>query len=390
MDLSSPPSSMDVRRELTVAREAIDAQLARRQKGYGRGERQSIEKDTVEIVGGVRHGYTTGAPIALVIRNRDAANWGDVLAPDAPPAGGSVAAPSGTPAHDFGAGAGRVAIPRPGHADLGGALLYDHEDIRDVIERASARETAARVACGTVARELLAAVGCRIGSHVVAIGEVASSATLSEAGLAHTDDDPVRCLDPEAAAAMRARIDAAAAAGDTVGGVVEVAVFGFPPGVGSYIQGDQRLGSRLAAAVLSVPAMRGVEIGLGFHAARLPGSQAHDPITWDAAQGYSRISNKAGGIEGGISTGAPIVLRAAMKPISTLRRPLATVELGTHEAVESRYERADVCAVPAAGIVLEAVIALTLADALMDRFGGATVADVIGAIEAFRARVGDR
>ena len=189
---------------------------------------------------------------------------------------------------------------------------------------------------------------------------------------------------------MRARIDAAAAAGDTVGGVVEVIAFGFPPGVGSYSQGDQRLAARLAAAVMSVPAMRGVEIGLGFATARLPGSRAHDPIEWHADAGYGRTSNKAGGVEGGISTGAPIVLRAAMKPISTLKRPLGTVELGTHAAIDSRYERADVCAVPAAGIVLEAVVALALADALLDRFGGATVGDVVGAVEAFKARILER
>ena len=405
---------------LSVSSADIDAQLARRQKGYGRGERQSIEQDRVEIVGGVRHGRTTGAPIALVVRNRDAANWGDVLAADAPEtaqrgpqkaagpplrvsthpeasdgletdyeavAPGVAGTASST---DFGAGAHAVTVPRPGHADLGGALLYDHADIRDVIERASARETAARVACGAVARRLLAETGCALGSHVVAIGEVRSSAPLTEALLPHTDDDPVRCLDPEAAARMRSTIDAAAAAGDTAGGVVEVVVFGFPAGVGSYVQGDRRLSSRLAQAVMSVPAIKGVEVGLGFAAARLPGSQVHDRLAWDEARGYHRLSNHAGGVEGGISTGEPIVLRIAMKPISTLRNPLGTVELGSHLARESRYERADVCAVPAAGIVLEAVVALALADALVERFGGATVADLTGAIEAFRARCARR
>lgn len=393
---------------LAVTAADIDEQLARRQKGYGRGERQSIEQDRVEIVGGVRHGRTTGAPVALVVRNRDAANWGDVLAAEAPAGGsaelgdertegpgevdeagigGAGAAPA---ASDFGAGARRVTIPRPGHADLGGALLYDHDDIRDVIERASARETAARVACGAVARRLLAELGCRLGSHVVAIGEVTSSAGLGEDTLARTDDDPVRCLDPEAAARMRAAVDAAAEAGDTAGGVVEVVAFGYPAGVGSYVQADRRLSSRLAQAVMSVPAMKGVEIGLGFAAARLPGSRVHDPLAWSEARGYHRLSNHAGGVEGGISTGEPIVLRVAMKPISTLRSPLGTVELGTHEAVESRYERADVCAVPAAGIVLEAVVALELAAALLERFGGATVADVVEAIAAFKARCARR
>ncbi|HQG03952.1 MAG TPA: chorismate synthase [Thermoleophilia bacterium] len=400
---------------LAVSRADIDAQLARRQKGYGRGPRQAIEQDRVEIVGGVRHGLTMGTPIALVIRNRDAANWGDALTADASAAdaleadalaadaasgpgagksqtmsgapGGGVGAGEGA---DVGAGARPVTVPRPGHADLGGALLYDHTDIRDVIERASARETAARVACGAVARRLLAEVGCVVGSHVVAIGEVESGATLTAADLERTDDDPVRCLDAEAAARMRAAIDAAAAAGDTLGGVVEVVAFGFPPGVGSYVQGDRRLSARLAEAVFTVPAMKGVEVGMGFAAARLPGSRVHDAIAWDERRGYHRTSDRAGGVEGGISTGEPIVLRAAMKPIATLRNALQTVELGTHRATESRYERADVCAVPAAGIVLEAVVSLALADALLERFGGATVADVAAAVEAFKARCAGR
>lgn len=384
---------------LAVSAADIDAQLGRRQKGYGRGERQSIEQDRVEIVGGVRHGRTTGAPVALVVRNRDAANWGDVLAAEKPAeapartsaeASGEGAVAGAVHAADFGAGATRVTIPRPGHADLGGALLYDHDDIRDVIERASARETAARVACGAVARLLLAEVGCRVGSHVVAIGEVTSPAVLTEDDLGRTDDDPVRCLDAAAAARMRAAVDAAAEAGDTAGGVIEVVAFGYPPGVGSYVQGDRRLSSRLARAVFSVPAMKGVEVGMGFAAARLPGSAVHDEIAWDEDRGYHRLTNRAGGVEGGISTGEPIVLRAAMKPISTLRSPLGTVELGTHRPLESRYERADVCAVPAAGIVLEAVVALELAAALLERFGGATVADVVAAVAAFKARCARR
>jgi chorismate synthase len=372
---------------LAVSAAEIDAQLARRQKGYGRGERQSIEQDRVEIVGGVRHGRTTGAPIALVVRNRDAANWGDVLSAETPSAATHLGAGGPT---DFGAGAKPVTIPRPGHADLGGALLYDHADIRDVIERASARETAVRVACGAVARRLLAEVGCAVGSHVVSVGEVDAKVALTEELLPHTDEDPVRCLDPEAAARMRAAIDAAAEAGDTAGGVIEVIAFGFPAGVGSYVQGDRRLSSRLVQAVMSVPAMKGVEVGLGFAAARLPGSRVHDPLAWDADRGYYRLSNHAGGVEGGISTGEAIVLRVAMKPISTLRSPLGTVELDTHKPLESRYERADVCAVPAAGIVLEAVVALALADALLGRFGGVTVGDLVGAVEAFAARCARR
>jgi len=356
---------------LAVSRERIDRELARRQHGYGRGDRQSIESDRVDIVGGVRYGRTTGAPVALVVANRDASNWGDVLSVDQP-----LDAARAEP----------VLIPRPGHADLGGALLYERDDIRDVIERASARETAARVACGVVARLLLEALGCVVASQVVAIGDVRSEAALTLEGVADVERDPCRCGDSAAGEQMRAAIDAAREAGDTLGGVIEVIAFGYPPGVGTYVQGDLRLSARLAAAVMSVPAMKGVEIGLGFAAAGLPGSQVQDPLGYEDGRGYVRAGNRSGGVEGGISTGAPIVVRAAMKPIATLANPLASVELGTHEPVASRYERADVCAVPAAGIVLEAVVALALADAALERFGGATVADVIGAVEAYRAR----
>ncbi len=356
---------------LAVSRARIDRELARRQHGYGRGDRQSIESDRVDIVGGVRYGQTTGAPVALVVANRDASNWGDVLSVDQP-----LDAARAEP----------VLIPRPGHADLGGALLYERNDIRDVIERASARETAARVACGVVARLLLEALGCVVASHVVSIGDVRSDAALTLEAVADVERDPCRCGDSAAGARMRAAIDAAREAGDTLGGVIEVIAFGYPPGVGTYVQGDLRLSARLAAAVMSVPAMKGVEIGLGFAAAGLPGSQVQDPLGYEDGRGYVRAGNRSGGVEGGISTGAPIVVRAAMKPIATLANPLASVELGTHEPVASRYERADVCAVPAAGIVLEAVVALALADAALERFGGATVADVIGAVEAYRAR----
>jgi chorismate synthase len=357
---------------LAVTRERIDLELARRQHGYGRGDRQSIENDRVDIVGGVRYGRTTGAPLAFIVANRDASNWGDVLSVDERIDEGR---------------AERVLIPRPGHADLGGALLYERDDIRDVIERASARETAARVACGVVARLLLEALGCVVASHVVAIGAVSSDAELTLGRVADVEGDPCRCGDSEAGARMREAIDAARAAGDTLGGIIEVIAFGYPPGVGTYVQGDRRLSARLAAAVMSVPAMKGVEVGLGFAAAGLPGSTVQDPLGYEDGRGYVRASNRAGGVEGGISTGEPIVVRAAMKPIATLANPLASVELGTHEPVASRYERADVCAVPAAGIVLEAVVALALADAALDRFGGATVGDVVGAVDAYRTRI---
>jgi len=283
-----------------------------------------------------------------------------------------------------------VVVPRPGHADLGGALLYELDDIRDVIERASARETAAKVACGAVAKALLGRLGCMVASHVVALGGVTAESGMTPDDVAQVEASAVRCRDPEAAEHMIAAIDDAAAAGDTLGGVVEVLAFGYPPGVGSYVQGDLRLQSRLAAAALTVPAIRGFEFGLGFAAAGLPGSRVHDPLAHDPERGYVRTSNHAGGIEGGISTGETIVLRAAMKPISTLREPLDTVELSTHRPIRSRYERSDVCAVPAAGIVLEAVVALALADAALDRFGGATVGDLVAAADAFKRRIRER
>jgi chorismate synthase len=361
---------------LVVDVAAVDAELGRRQSGYGRGERQSIEQDRVRVLGGVRHGRTTGAPLSLFVPNRDAANWGDVLAVEAPPAGGGAA--------------DRVAIPRPGHADLGGALLYELDDIRDVIERASARETAAKVACGAVAKGLLGALGCTVASHVVALGPVTAGHGMRPEDVARVEASPVRCLDEAAGQRMIAAIDEAAAAGDTLGGVVEVLVFGYPPGVGTYVQGDRRLQAQLAAALLSVPAIRGMEFGLGFAAAALPGSQVHDPLGYEADRGYVRPSNNAGGIEGGISTGETIVLRAAMKPISTLREPLDSVEIGTHTPVRSRFERSDVCAVPAVGIVMEAVVALTLADAALERFGGATVGDLVAAVDAFKRRIRER
>jgi chorismate synthase len=358
---------------LAVDVAAIDAELGRRQSGYGRGERQSIEQDRVRVLGGVRRGRTTGAPVALFVPNRDAANWGDVL---------SVAAPA-----EAGSETEVITIPRPGHADLGGALLYELDDIRDVIERASARETAAKVACGAVAKGILASLGCKVASHVVALGGVTAAGAMQPEDVERVEASPVRCNDAEAGRRMIEAIDAAGAAGDTLGGVVEVLAWGYPPGVGSYVQGDLRLQSRIAAAVLSVPAIRGMEFGLGFAAAGLPGSRVHDPLAHDPARGYVRESNHAGGIEGGISTGQTVVVRAAMKPISTLREPLDSVDMSTHDPVKSRFERSDVCAVPAVGIVLEAVVALTLADAALDRFGGATVGDLTAAADAFKRRI---
>ena len=349
---------------------ACDTDLARRQLGFGRGARQQIEKDRVTILSGVRYGRTTGAPIALAVANRDAERWLETMAVE------TTSRPSEP-----------VRVPRPGHADLSGSLLYGAEDLRDVIERASARETAARVACGAVARRLLNLLGCAVYSHVAAIGAVTADAEPSAERLAQVDADPLRCLDPAASEQMREAVMAAGQEGDTLGGVFEVVVFGFPPGVGSYVQPDRRLGARLAAALLGIPAIKGVEIGLGFAGARLPGSQVHDEIVWSPDAGYGRASNHAGGIEGGISTGLPIVLRAAMKPIATLMSPLRSVRLGSHEVVEAHVERSDVCAVPAAAVVGEAVTALCLAAASLERFGGETAAEFAAAVAAYREHV---
>jgi len=349
---------------------ACDADLTRRQLGYGRGARQQIEKDRASILSGVRYGRTTGAPIALAIANRDAERWTETMA----------VGPTLQPSEP-------VRVPRPGHADLTGSLLYGADDLRDVIERASARETAARVACGAVARRLLALLGCTVGSHVVAVGGVTADVEATAEALALVDADPLRCLDPAASEQMRAAVAEAGQQGDTLGGVFEVVAFGFPPGVGSYAQPDRRLGARLAAALLGIPAIKGVEIGLGFGAARLPGSQVHDEIVWSPDAGYGRASNHAGGIEGGISTGLPIVLRAAMKPIATLMSPLRSVRLGSHETVEAHVERSDVCAVPAAAVVGEAVTALCLAAASLERFGGETADEYAAAVAAYRELV---
>jgi len=338
----------------------------------------AIECDQATITGGVRYGRTTGAPVALVVPNRDAANWLGVLDVE-PPA---------EPAQP-------VRVPRPGHADLGGALLYGHADLRDVIERASARETAARVAVGAVARRLLAEVGCSIASHVMAIGGRQADASVLAVQLASpqwaeiADADPVRCLDAAAGTRMQAAIATAAERGDTLGGVFEVVVSGCPSGLGSYAQADRRLGSRLAAAVMSIPAVKGVEIGGGFALAAAPGSEVHDEIVWSAEGGYRRTTNRASGVEGGMSTGEQIVVRAAMKPIATLRSPLRSVELGTHAPVASRFERSDVCAVPAAAVVAEATVCLALAEAMLDRFGGASLADLLDAVAAAGRRAHD-
>jgi chorismate synthase len=348
---------------LALTEEDINGDLARRQRGYGRGGRMKIERDQAHISAGVRWGLTLGSPLTLTIRNRDWENWQQTMSVGPPPAG---AAPK------------MVTRPRPGHADLAGAMKYGHRDIRNVLERSSARETTARVAVAGVAKRLLGEFGITILSHVTEIGgirigplevpwdEVRRRAEASE----------VRCADPAAETAMIEAIDRAKAAGDTLGGVFEVVALGCPVGLGSYVQWDRKLDGQLARAFCSIHAIKGAEIGLGFEAARRPGSQVHDEILFDKEEGFHRGSNSAGGLEGGVTNGQPVVVRAAMKPISTLRKPLRSVDLDTREAVEAVVERSDVCAVPAAGVVGEAMMAIVLAEAFLEKFGGDSIDEI--------------
>ena len=362
----------------------VDLELRRRQGGYGRGGRMRIERDRVELLGGVRHGRTLGSPLLLLVRNRDWENWTAAMSP----------APVEGEADDE--AMRRVFHPRPGHADLVGALKYGFTDARDVLERASARETAMRVAAGAVARRLLAELGVTLGSHVVSLGGIEARVPdpLPDDLDAAADPSPVRCLDPEAEGAMIDAIDAAKRAGDTLGGIVEVVAQGVPAGLGSHVSWDRKLDGRLAAALMSIHAIKGVEVGLGFEAARRPGSRVHDAITLDPAAerggGFGRVRNHAGGLEGGITTGQPLVVRAAMKPISTLMTPLGTVDLRTGAAAEAVRERSDVCAVPAAGVVAEAMVAIVLADAVLEKFGGDSLEEtrrnLDGYLEAIRRR----
>ena len=353
---------------LDVAR-AVDPELARRQRGYGRGRRMQIEKDHVELLSGVRLGETLGSPISMVIRNRDWENWATAMAHEVPPK--DVNLKSLKPHY----------LPRPGHADLAGSFKYDRRDVRDILERASARETAARVACGAVAKRLLLELGISVQSHVRAIGSVAVDLTdLPDDLNAVADEDPVRCLDPKASVLMCKEIDEAKDRGDTLGGIFEVVARGLPVGLGSYVSWDRRLDGRLAAAVMSIQAVKGVDLGMGFEAASRPGSQVHDPIVLAEDQtrsgGIGRASNRAGGLEGGVTTGQPILVRGAMKPISTLRKRLPSVDLRDGSEGDAAVERSDVCAVPAAGVVGEAMVALVIADAVLEKFGGDSVREL--------------
>jgi chorismate synthase len=370
---------------LPLRTDDLDAELRRRQGGYGRGGRMRIESDRAEILSGVRHGETLGSPVAMLVRNRDWSNWTEAMS----------AAPVDNAGDDE--AMRRVFFPRPGHADLVGALKYHRTDARDILERASARETAARVACGAAARRLLAELGITVGSHVVALGGVVAAppGELPDDLNAASDPSPVRCLDPDAEGRMIDAIDAAKREGDTLGGVVEVVARGLPAGLGSHVSWDARLDGRLAGALMSIQAIKGVEIGLGFEGAMRPGSRVHDPIVADAEAarggGYGRASNHAGGLEGGITTGAPLVARAAMKPISTLMKPvLPTVDLRTGAPAEAVRERSDVCAVPAAGVVAEAMVALVLAGALREKFGGDSLDEMRANFDAYVRRIHGR
>jgi chorismate synthase len=354
---------------LPLRADEIDHDLARRQKGYGRGGRMRIEQDRVEFLAGVRKGHTLGNPITLLIRNKDWENWKEIMSPDpGPPATEKV-----------------VTCPRPGHADLVGAIKYNHRDIRNVLEKASARETAIRVAVGAVAKRLLAEFGMNVYSYTVAIGgvTVVLEKHLSvEEAFERAEKSDVRCPDEATSEKMVARIREAKHKGDTLGGIFEVVVTNPPLGLGSYAQWDRRLTGRLAMALMSIQAMKGVEVGMGFEAARRFGSEVHDEIFYD--QGFIRGGNNAGGLEGGITTGQPIVLRTAMKPISTLYNPKKSVDILTKKPVEATIERSDICTVPAAGVVGEAVVAYEMASAFIEKFGGDTLQELRRNYDAYQ------
>jgi len=356
---------------LKISTASINVELARRQQGYGRGGRMQIETDRVEFLSGVRWGETLGSPVTLAITNRDWENWSGKM----------------SPAADCREDAIRVTRPRPGHADLTGALKYNQRDVRNILERSSARETAARVAAGAVAKELLRHFGIDIYGFVVQLGEIrAQRADLPLQELAAiAAASELLTFDPAADTAMKLHIDAMKAAGDSVGGVVEVAVSGVPPGLGSHVQWDRKLDARLAMALMSIQAIKGVELGIGFAAAAAPGSKVHDEIFYDAAsRHYFRRTNAAGGIEGGMSNGEDIVVRAAMKPIPTLYQPLQTIDLDTKEQIAATVERSDVCAVPAAAVVAEAVVAIEIAAAFLDKFGGDSIAEIERNYQGYR------
>jgi chorismate synthase len=357
---------------LELDREALDRDMARRQLGHGRGGRMKIESDAVEVRSGIRHGRTLGSPIAVLVANRDYANWEERMNP-----------------WPVGAEVDEVHLPRPGHADLVGAQKYGHTDIRNVLERASARETAARVAAGSIARGFLTALGVGVHSHVTQIASVraAERNDLAAEDFAGVDEDPVRCLDPEASAAMVEEINRLRKANESLGGTFEVRVFGLVPGLGSHISWEDRLDGRLAGAVASIQSVKGVAIGEAWDVAGRPGSEAHDEIFWSEERGYHRETNHAGGLEGGMTNGQPLSVRAAIKPISTLTKPLRSVDTETKEPAQALRERTDSTVVPAAAVVAEAMVCLTLARCYREKFGGDHIDDVLAAVEAYKRRI---
>ena len=358
---------------LELERTAIDRDMQRRQLGHGRGGRMKIERDSAQVTGGVRHGRTLGSPVALQVINRDFANWEERMNPW--PVEAEVP---------------EVHLPRPGHADLVGTQKYKLSDVRNVLERASARETAARVAGGALAKAFLRVLGVEVLSHVVQIGTVHAPARddLTVRDFEAVDDDPVRCLDPDASRAMVEHINMQRKANESIGGVFEVIAFGLIPGLGSHVSWEERLDGLLAGAICSIQAVKGVSLGDAFGVAGLPGSEAHDEIFWSPERGYYRETNRAGGLEGGMTTGLPLVVRGAMKPLPTLTQPLRSVDIATHEPAQALRERTDSCTVPAAGVVGEAMVAFVLADAYRRKLGGDHIDDVVAALRAYEERIG--
>ncbi|MFD2672900.1 chorismate synthase [Marinicrinis sediminis] len=355
--------------------EELNHQMRRRQKGYGRGRRMQIEQDTANIVGGVRHGKTTGAPIALIVENKDWTHWTKIM---------NIEPIEGTDEERR-----RVHRPRPGHADLNGGIKYNQTDLRNILERSSARETAARVAVGAVAKQLLSAFGIKVAGQVLRIGEVeAKRVELPIDELIETTEaSPVRVVDKDAEAKMIAHIDEMKQEGDSIGGIVECIVEGAPVGLGSHVQWDRKLDGRIAQAVVSINAFKGCEIGIGFEASKLRGSKVHDEILHTEEKGYHRASNNAGGFEGGMTTGEPIVVRGVMKPIPTLYKPLRSVDIDTKEPFTAQVERSDACAVPAASVVLEHVVAWEVACAFLEKFGGDSMEETRRNYESYLAQV---
>ena len=358
---------------LQLERDAVNDDMARRQLGHGRGGRMKIERDTAEITAGVRHGRTLGGPVALQVANRDYANWEERMNP-----------------WPVDADVPEVHLPRPGHADLAGVWKYGFTDVRNVLERASARETAARVAGGALAKGFLRAVGVEIVSHVTQIGSVRAPERpdLELADFAGVDESPVRCLDPDATRAMVEEINVLRKRNESLGGIFELRAFGLVPGLGSHVSWEERLDGRIGGALLSIQALKGVGLGDGFDLAGRPGSEAHDEIFHDADRGYFRETNRSGGLEGGMTTGEPLIVRCAMKPLPTLTKPLRSVDISTREPAQALRERTDSVVVPAAGVVGEAMLAIVLAGAYRDKFGGDHIDDVRASVEAYVKRIG--